>query len=89
MSIEQPRDIGERREAQQEGRPLRSVVTAVIAFYVAAALLNGRFLNESAREREFGTVRDMWVAATEPLSVVSTFLGLDHFRDKVENLREE
>jgi hypothetical protein len=82
-------DIGERRAEQQAGRPLRSVILAVLSFYVAAALLNGHFLHEDAKEREFGDTRDFWVAATAPLNQLSTRLGLDHFRAGVETLRKD
>ena len=80
-------DIGERRAARHAGRPLRSVTIAVFSFYVVSALLNGRFLHESASEREFGETRDVWVALTKPLYIISTRLGLDRYREEVQTLR--
>jgi hypothetical protein len=82
-------DIGERRAAQRTGRSISSVVWAVVSFYVAAALLNGRFLHEDAKEREYGKVRDVWVSATRPLYELSTLLQLDSLRGNVETLRKE
>jgi hypothetical protein len=89
MSAQSKPDIGERRADRGEGRPLRSVMIAVGTFYVCAALLNGRFLHEDAREREFGRTRDLWVAATRPLYEISTFLGLDTVRARVQTLRND
>lgn len=89
MPSKPPIDIGERRAARNAGRPLSSVVVAVLTFYVAATLLNGRFLHEDARDREFGRARDIWVAATRPLYDISTSLGLDHLRAGVETLRKD
>jgi len=89
MSSGTPLDIGERRAVRHAGRPLRAVFIAFASFYVVAALLNGRFLHESAQEREFGKTRDVWVALTKPLYEISTTLGLDHYREAVQNLREE
>jgi hypothetical protein len=89
MPSESHVDIGERRAALNAGRPLSSVVVAVLTFYVAATLLNGRFLHEDARDREFGRTRDIWVAATEPLYDISTRLGLDRLRAGVETLRKD
>jgi hypothetical protein len=82
-------DVGERRALDGKGRPFRSVVTAFGVFYLAAALLNGRHLHEDAKKREYGPVRDLWVAATRPLNDLSVFLGLDHFREGVEHLRKD
>ena len=82
-------DVGERRALNGAGRSFRSVVVAFLVFYAAAALLNGRHLHEDAKKREFGPVRDAWVAATRPLHDISVFLGLDHFRGGVEHLRKE
>lgn len=82
-------DVGERRAAQAAGKPLRSVLLAVGVFYVSAGLLNGTYLYESAKKREFGKVRTVWVAATKPLAVTSEFLKLHLLRDQVETLRKE
>lgn len=82
-------DIGERRAARAAGRPLRSVMVAVASFYVFATLFNGTYLYESAKQREFGKVRSVWVAATKPLAEVSEFLRLHFLRDQVEKIRKE
>ncbi len=82
-------DVGERRAEQSAGRSFRSVVMAVSVFYITAALLNGRALHEDAKKREYGKVRDVWVAVTRPLNDISVFLQLDHFREGVESLRKE
>lgn len=89
MSNASHQDVGERRANQQAGRPLSAVFVAVAVFYMAAALMNGRFLHEEASKREFGTVRDIWVAATRPLSELSTRLHLDAIRGGAEQLRKE
>ncbi|MDA3875267.1 MAG: hypothetical protein PF795_15070 [Kiritimatiellae bacterium] len=89
MSNSSHQDVGERRAEQQAGRPLSAVFIAVAAFYVAAALMNGRFLHEEASKREFGKVRDIWMAVTRPLSDISTRLHLDTIRGGAEQLRKE
>lgn len=89
MSNSSHQDVGERRAEQQVGRPLSAVCVAVAVFYVAAALMNGRFLHEEASKREFGRVRDIWVAATRPLSELSTRLHLDAIRSGAEKLRND
>ncbi|MEX2607000.1 MAG: hypothetical protein WD708_06610 [Kiritimatiellia bacterium] len=89
MSNSSHQDVGERRAELQAGRPLSSVYIAVAVFYVAAALMNGRFLHEEASKREFGKVRDIWVAATRPLADISTRLHLDAIRGGAEQLRKE
>lgn len=89
MSSSSHQDVGERRAHQQAGRPLSSVFIAVAVFYVAAAVMNGRFLHEEASKREFGKVRDVWVAVTRPLANLSTRLHLDTIRGSAEQLRKE
>jgi len=89
MTESPKRDVGERRAEQGSGRPFRSVVTAFCVFYLSAAILNGRALHEDAKKREYGKVRDVWVAVTRPLNDLSVFLQLDHIREGVENLRKE
>jgi len=89
MSSRTQLDIGERRAARHAGRSRASVFLAVGIFYLAAALLNGRHLHEDALKREYGPVRDIWVAATRPLHALSTALGLDRVRGAAETLRKE
>jgi hypothetical protein len=82
-------DVGARRAAAGSGRSRKAVFGAVAVFYISAALLNGRFLHEDAGKREYGWARDLWVAATRPLSQLSVLLQLDHLRGGVENLRKD
>lgn len=89
MTTSSHQDVGERRAEQQAGRSRSAVFITVAVFYVAAALLNGRFLHEEASKREYGKVRDIWVAATRPLAEISTRLHLDSIRNSVEKLRKE
>jgi hypothetical protein len=89
MSTTSHQDVGERRANQQVGRSLRAVFIAVAAFYVSAALLNGRYLHEEASKREFGRVRDIWMTATRPLAEISTRLHLDSLRSTAEKLRKD
>lgn len=89
MTKSPKRDVGERRADQGIGRNFRSVVITLVVFYVSAGVLNGKALHEDAKKREYGQVRDMWVAATRPLNDICILLKLDHLREGVENLRKE
>jgi hypothetical protein len=89
MSTSPEIDIGERRSAKKAGRPLPSVCLAVCVFYVCSSILNGTYIHENAKLKEFGSIRNVWVLATKPLATVSTFLKAHVLRDQVETLRKE
>lgn len=89
MSTFSHQDIGERRAEQQAGRSRSAVFITLAVFYVASALFNGRYLHEEASKREYGKVRDIWVAATRPLAEISTRLHLDRLRGGAEQLRKD
>lgn len=89
MSSSPKLDVGERRALQDAGRPVRSVFVAVIVFYSCASVLNGTYIHEDAKLREFGGVRTVWMAATRPLANMSEFLKVHLLRDQVEKLRNE
>ena len=82
-------DVGIRRAEAQTGIPLRATCVAVAAFFIVAALLNGRHLYEGASKRQYGQVRTVWLAATTPLRLAATGLHLDFLRDHVEKIRSE
>ena len=81
-------DVGERRADAQAGVPFRRALVAVFVFYMVAAVLNGRALNEGASERPYGPVRDVWVGATAPLHWLSTTLRMDRLRSFFESFLE-
>jgi hypothetical protein len=79
------RDIGELRAEKEAGVSLRHLVTALLVFYLVAAILNGRHLYEAAERRPYGPVRSVWLVALTPARAVSTALGADRLRASVEN----
>ena len=82
-------DVGDRRAAAKMGPPLRQACVAVIAFYLVAAVLNGRAIHEQASRREYGPARTVWVSATAPLRWVATTLRFDLFRSLFEDILED
>lgn len=82
-------DVGDRRAAAKAGTTLKQACVAVVVFYIAAAILNGRAIHEQASRREYGPVRTVWVTATVPLRWVATTLRIDTFRSSFETILED
>ncbi|MCX7819522.1 MAG: hypothetical protein N2652_10025 [Kiritimatiellae bacterium] len=75
--------------ANGTGRSRRDVVRLVLAFYLAAALLNGRAVLRTAERMEHGgAAQRLWLAAVRPLAAASTTLRIDRFRDALERFAE-
>ena len=81
-------DVGDRRAEAGAGVPLRSTLVALMVFYAAAMLLNGRHLHEAAARRPYGPGRTFWMALTAPFHHAAVTLRLDAFRARFEILQE-
>ncbi len=89
MNTSQNLDVGERRAQAETGVSLRGAYLGVFVFFLLGGILNGRHLHEAASRREYGAVRDAWMAVLEPLRFASTTLRADRLRDSLETLRKE
>jgi hypothetical protein len=79
-------NIEEIRYRANAGIDLRQVVYGVISFVVVCLLLNASALEKNATLMEFGIMRNVCMAVIHPVSVVSSFLHVDLFRNWIENL---
>lgn len=86
---EQEVDIGQRRLEAHAGVPFKQAVIVFFVFYLAAAVLNGRAMYETASRREYGPVRTVWMVATAPLHWVAIRTGTDRLRLILEPLLED
>lgn len=82
-------DVGERRALAQLGVSLRAGFVAVLAFYLAGALLNGRHIYEEISRRQYGAARHFWLELAAPLCKATTALRLDRVRSSIESLKED
>lgn len=80
-------DIGERRAAAQTGVSRRTAAAGLLIFYLAAAILNGQHLYDTAAKRPYGRVRDAWLMVLTPTRGIARLLCADRLRATVENIR--
>jgi len=78
--------IEESRYSANAGVNLRYVVYGIISFVVVCLLMNGSALEKNATLMEFGVMRNICMTAIHPVSVVSSFLHIDLFRNWIESL---
>ena len=81
-------EIEEVRHDKNCGVPLRKVVFSVMLFYALALLFNAKALYKKSSLMEFGTMRDICVQVTEPLSSLSENLYIDRLRLFIEENTE-
>ena len=81
-------DIGARRAAMGISLQLHALTIALLIFYVAAGLLNGRHLWEEASRRPYGPARNFWMTVFAPWNKVSAWSHATAVRDLAEKTRE-
>ncbi|MCA1808184.1 MAG: hypothetical protein ABR497_09360 [Kiritimatiellia bacterium] len=81
-------DAGLRRALAGSGITLRATIMALLVFYVAAGLLNGRHLYEAASLRAYGKVRTVWIQVLRPWREAAVATRSDYVRETAEKIRE-
>jgi len=79
-------NIEEFRYSANLGVNLRYVACGILSFVVIGLLLNAAALEKNATLLEFGLRRDICRAVIHPVSVVSSYLRVDMFREWIESL---
>jgi uncharacterized protein len=77
--------IVRRGEPKERPLPVKRVAAIGVAGLIIGALLNANAILETAKQKPFGTERDIWVAVWEPIAWVSNLFFLDEPRNMLDD----